>query len=181
MLFSYYIGSPRKVCLLHHSTWFGFSTWCDDILSNVRIQQFVKSAKTFFFPFFLFENSSIFLSPPLLDLCKFYWKFSHAFLVRRRERSLLCITFQKLRKEKNVLQPDGCIPWFLQNAVYFLSQSPFSNPRWNAADLFRNPSSRSSDLDLYRNQFIGKTTWNCICIISLGETIWICIEIQFIG
>ena len=60
MLFSYYIGSPRKVCLLHHSTWFGFSTWCDDILSNVRIQQFVKSAKTFFFPFFFYLKILLF-------------------------------------------------------------------------------------------------------------------------
>ena len=41
-----------------------------------------KVSKNFFF--FLFENSSIFLSPPLLDLCKFYWKFSHALLVSRR-------------------------------------------------------------------------------------------------
>ena len=60
MLFSYYIGSPRKICLLHHSTWFGFSTWCDDILSNVRIQQFVKSAKTFFFPFFFYLKILLF-------------------------------------------------------------------------------------------------------------------------
>ena len=151
MLFSYYIGSPRKICLLHHSTWFGFSTWCDDILSNVRIQQFVKSAKTFFFPFFLFENSSIFLSPPLLDLCKFYWKFSHAFLVRRRERSLLCITFQKLRKEKKMycnlmdVSHDFCkTQCIFCLKVHFL--------------------------------ILGETLQNCLETLVLDQAIWICRE-----
>ena len=85
MLFSYYIGSPRKICLLHHSTWFGFSTWCDDILSNVRIQQFVKSAKTFFFPFFTIWKFFYFLISSIIGFVQILLKIlTRSLLVSRR-------------------------------------------------------------------------------------------------
>ena len=141
-----------------------------------------KVSKNFFLPFFFYLKILLFSYLLHYWICANSTENSLTLSSWGDEKGVYYVLpFRNWERKKNVLQPDGCIPWFLQNAVYFLSQSPFSNPRWNAADLFRNPSSRSSDLDLYRNQFIGKTTWNCICIIFLGETIWICIEIQFIG
>ena len=88
-----------------------------------------KVSKNFFLPFFSIWKFFYFLISSIIGFVQILLKILSRFpREERRERSLLCITFQKLRKEKNVLQPDGCIPWFLQNAVYFLSQSTFSNP-----------------------------------------------------
>ena len=151
MLFSYYIGSPRKICLLHHSTWFGFSPWCDDILSNVRIQQFVKSAKTLFFPFFLFENSSIFLSPPLLDLCKFYWKFSHAFLVRRDEKGVYYVLpFRNWERKKMYCNLMDVSHDFCKTQCIFCLKVHFL--------------------------ILGETLQICLKILVLDQAIWICTE-----
>ena len=151
MLFSYYIGSPRKVCLLHHSTWFGFSTWCDDILSNVRIQQFVKSAKTFFFPFFSIWKFFYFLISSIIGFVQILLKILSRF---PREET---------RKEFT---------------MYYLSETEKGKKMYcNLMDVSHDFCKTQCIFCLKVHFLIlGETLQICLETLVLDQAIWICTE-----